>query len=157
EDASDNIQFNSFDQDHDADDAEEFFGLPRRFHAGRAMKFSEDYVRQPLKGAVSRLLLFLFIKFRAKGNCIFYLLGRKSGCIKFRQIQSLSIINGPALLYCLYLRPNNNAEHTNAELINPKLNEHIISNMKRYLFLLAAAILLPLSLFAQGTTSGSIE
>ncbi len=33
-DALDNSRFNSFDQDHDADDAEVFFGLPRRFTVG---------------------------------------------------------------------------------------------------------------------------
>ena len=33
-DATDNSSFNGFDGDHDADDAEVFFGLPRRFNVG---------------------------------------------------------------------------------------------------------------------------
>ena len=33
-DATDNSSFNSFDDDHDADDAEVYFGLPRRFNLG---------------------------------------------------------------------------------------------------------------------------
>jgi iron complex outermembrane recepter protein len=34
QDALDNSQYNSWDQDHDADDAEVFFGLPRSFNVG---------------------------------------------------------------------------------------------------------------------------
>ena len=34
QDATDNSQYNSWDQDHDADDAEVFFGLPRAFNVG---------------------------------------------------------------------------------------------------------------------------
>ncbi len=39
QDAGDNSQFNSFDDDHDADDAEVFFGLPRNFNAGITITF----------------------------------------------------------------------------------------------------------------------
>ncbi len=39
QDATDNSQFNSFDQDHDADDAEVFFGLPRFFNLGIQFNF----------------------------------------------------------------------------------------------------------------------
>ena len=38
-DALDNSRFNSFDQDHDADDAEVFFGLPRRFTVGASITY----------------------------------------------------------------------------------------------------------------------
>ncbi|MDH3456030.1 MAG: TonB-dependent receptor [Gemmatimonadota bacterium] len=38
-DAIDNSSFNGFDLDHDADDAEVFFGLPRRFNAGLQVHF----------------------------------------------------------------------------------------------------------------------
>ncbi len=37
-DAEDNSRFNSFDLDHDADDAEVFFGLPRTFNIGVSVK-----------------------------------------------------------------------------------------------------------------------
>src|SRR5699024_10294389 len=40
--------------------------------------------------------------------------------------------------------------------LNPNLN-YLSMIMKRYLFLLVAVILLPMSIFAQGTTSGAIE
>ncbi len=39
QDALDNSQYNSFDQDHDADDAEVFFGLPRRYNFGVRINF----------------------------------------------------------------------------------------------------------------------
>lgn len=39
QDAGDNSEFNSFDDDHDADDAEVFFGLPRNFNAGIQINF----------------------------------------------------------------------------------------------------------------------
>lgn len=39
QDAVDNSQFNAFDGDHDADDAEVFFGLPRNFNAGFTIRF----------------------------------------------------------------------------------------------------------------------
>lgn len=39
QDATDNSPFNGYDYDHDADDAEVFFGLPRRFNAGVSVKF----------------------------------------------------------------------------------------------------------------------
>ncbi|MDZ7716752.1 MAG: TonB-dependent receptor [Balneolaceae bacterium] len=39
QDSVDNSDFNSFDNDHDADDAEVFFGLPRRFNAGFTVTF----------------------------------------------------------------------------------------------------------------------
>lgn len=39
QDAVDNSQFNAFDGDHDADDAEVFFGLPRNFNAGFVIRF----------------------------------------------------------------------------------------------------------------------
>ncbi|MEP1033652.1 TonB-dependent receptor [Ekhidna sp.] len=39
QDAGDNSQFNAFDGDHDADDAEVFFGLPRNFNAGIQINF----------------------------------------------------------------------------------------------------------------------
>jgi opacity protein-like surface antigen len=38
-DALDNSRYNSFDQDHDADDAEVFFGLPRRFTVGASIRY----------------------------------------------------------------------------------------------------------------------
>ncbi len=38
-DATDNSSYNSFDRDHDADDAEVFFGLPRWFNLGFEVKF----------------------------------------------------------------------------------------------------------------------
>ncbi len=38
-DALDNSRFNAFDQDHDADDAEVFFGLPRRFTVGASITY----------------------------------------------------------------------------------------------------------------------
>jgi iron complex outermembrane receptor protein len=38
-DALDNSSFNAFDRDHDADDAEVFFGLPRRFTAGLSITY----------------------------------------------------------------------------------------------------------------------
>ncbi|HSH45534.1 MAG TPA: hypothetical protein VK966_06745, partial [Longimicrobiales bacterium] len=38
-DALDNSSFNSFDDDHDADDAEVFFGLPRRFTVGASITY----------------------------------------------------------------------------------------------------------------------
>ncbi len=39
QDALDNSRFNSFDGDHDADDAEVYFGLPRYFNAGLEVNF----------------------------------------------------------------------------------------------------------------------
>ncbi|MTI87267.1 MAG: TonB-dependent receptor [Balneolaceae bacterium] len=39
QDATDNSRYNSFDQDHDADDAEVFFGLPRRYNFGIRLNF----------------------------------------------------------------------------------------------------------------------
>ncbi len=39
QDATDNSRFNSFDDDHDADDAEVFFGLPRRYNFGVRVNF----------------------------------------------------------------------------------------------------------------------
>lgn len=39
QDATDNSRFNAFDNDHDADDAEVFFGLPRNFNAGFTIRF----------------------------------------------------------------------------------------------------------------------
>ncbi len=39
QDALDNSRFNSYDQDHDADDAEVHFGLPRRFTLGASVAF----------------------------------------------------------------------------------------------------------------------
>ncbi len=39
QDATDNSRFNAFDGDHDADDAEVFFALPRRFNAGFTVNF----------------------------------------------------------------------------------------------------------------------
>src|SRR5699024_9473540 len=39
QDATDNSQFNAYDYNHTADDAEVFFGLPRRFNAGLSVKF----------------------------------------------------------------------------------------------------------------------
>jgi hypothetical protein len=39
QDAIDNSAYNSFDQDHDADDAEVFFGIPRNFNAGFTIRF----------------------------------------------------------------------------------------------------------------------
>jgi hypothetical protein len=39
QDATDNSQYNSWDQDHDADDAEVFFGLPMSFNAGVSISF----------------------------------------------------------------------------------------------------------------------
>jgi hypothetical protein len=38
-DALDNSSFNAFDRDHDADDAEVFFGLPRRFTLGATVTY----------------------------------------------------------------------------------------------------------------------
>ncbi len=38
-DATDNSPFNGFDDDHDADDAEVYFGLPRRFNVGLQVNF----------------------------------------------------------------------------------------------------------------------
>jgi outer membrane cobalamin receptor len=38
-DATDNSSFNSFDGDHDADDAEVYFGLPRRFNVGLRVRY----------------------------------------------------------------------------------------------------------------------
>ncbi len=38
-DATDNSSFSSWDQDHDADDAEVFLGLPRRFNVGARLTF----------------------------------------------------------------------------------------------------------------------
>jgi iron complex outermembrane recepter protein len=38
-DALDNSSFNAFDRDHDADDAEVFFGLPRRMTFGASLKY----------------------------------------------------------------------------------------------------------------------
>ena len=38
-DATDNSAYNGFDMDHDADDAEVYFGLPRRFNAGIQIRF----------------------------------------------------------------------------------------------------------------------
>jgi hypothetical protein len=38
-DATDNSAFNAFDDDHDADDAEVYFGLQRRFNAGIQLRF----------------------------------------------------------------------------------------------------------------------
>ncbi|MCK4312159.1 MAG: TonB-dependent receptor plug domain-containing protein, partial [Candidatus Cloacimonetes bacterium] len=39
QDATDNSAYNGFDDDHDADDAEVFFGLPRTFNAGISVTF----------------------------------------------------------------------------------------------------------------------
>lgn len=39
QDATDNSRFNAFDNDHDADDAEVFFGIPRNFNAGFTIRF----------------------------------------------------------------------------------------------------------------------
>lgn len=39
QDSGDNSAFNSYDDDHDADDAEVFFGLPRNFNAGIQINF----------------------------------------------------------------------------------------------------------------------
>ena len=39
QDATDNDQYNSWDQDHDADDAAVFFGAPLRYNLGVAIKF----------------------------------------------------------------------------------------------------------------------
>ncbi|MDR9419745.1 TonB-dependent receptor [Gracilimonas sp.] len=39
QDATDNSRFNGFDQDHDADDAEVFLGLPRRYNFGVRVNF----------------------------------------------------------------------------------------------------------------------
>lgn len=39
QDATDNSRFNAFDGDHDADDAEVFFGLPRRYNFGIRVNF----------------------------------------------------------------------------------------------------------------------
>jgi len=39
QDAVDNSQYNSWDQDHDADDAEVFFGLPRTFNIGLSLNY----------------------------------------------------------------------------------------------------------------------
>ncbi|WP_103664042.1 TonB-dependent receptor [Gracilimonas amylolytica] len=39
QDATDNSRFNGFDQDHDADDAEVFLGLPRRYNFGIRVNF----------------------------------------------------------------------------------------------------------------------
>ena len=39
QDATDNSRFNGFDGDHDADDAEVFFGLPRYFNVGLQLQF----------------------------------------------------------------------------------------------------------------------
>ena len=39
QDATDNSPFNAWDKDHDADDAEVFFGLPRTFNVGLAIAF----------------------------------------------------------------------------------------------------------------------
>jgi len=39
QDATDNSKYNSWDQDHDADDAEVFFGLPRSFNMGLSISF----------------------------------------------------------------------------------------------------------------------
>lgn len=39
QDATDNSRFNAYDLDHDADDAEVFFGIPRNFNAGFTIRF----------------------------------------------------------------------------------------------------------------------
>jgi outer membrane receptor protein involved in Fe transport len=39
QDAIDNSQYNAYDNDHDADDAEVFFGLPRSFNVGLSVRF----------------------------------------------------------------------------------------------------------------------
>ena len=39
QDALDNSRFNSWDNDHDADDAEVFFGLPRTFNVGVTLTY----------------------------------------------------------------------------------------------------------------------
>ncbi|MDR9399744.1 MAG: TonB-dependent receptor [Salibacter sp.] len=39
QDATDNSRYNSYDNDHDADDAEVFFGIPRNFNAGIEFRF----------------------------------------------------------------------------------------------------------------------
>ncbi len=39
QDAQDNSQYNAYDKDHDADDAEVYLGLPRSFNAGLTFKF----------------------------------------------------------------------------------------------------------------------
>jgi len=39
QDATDNSRYNGFDDDHDADDAEVFFGAPRTFNAGITIAF----------------------------------------------------------------------------------------------------------------------
>ena len=38
-DATDNSKYNAWDNDHDADDAEVFFGLPMNFNAGLVVRF----------------------------------------------------------------------------------------------------------------------
>ena len=40
QDALDNSRFNSYDQDHDADDAEVFLGLPRNVNGGFRIRFN---------------------------------------------------------------------------------------------------------------------
>ena len=39
QDATDNSKYNAFDRDHDADDAEVFFGMPRNFNSGIRVNF----------------------------------------------------------------------------------------------------------------------
>ena len=39
QDAVDNSRYNDYDGDHDADDAEVFLGLPRRFNVGMKINF----------------------------------------------------------------------------------------------------------------------
>jgi outer membrane receptor protein involved in Fe transport len=39
QDATDNSKYNSWDNDHDADDAEVFLGIPRYFNAGITVHF----------------------------------------------------------------------------------------------------------------------
>ena len=39
QDAVDNSQYNAWDHDHDADDAEVFFGIPRTFNVGLSLHY----------------------------------------------------------------------------------------------------------------------
>ena len=39
QDATDNSRYNAWDKDHDADDAEVFFGLPRTFNIGLSLTY----------------------------------------------------------------------------------------------------------------------
>ncbi len=39
QDVTDNSAYNGLDKDHDADDAEVFFGIPRKFNLGLSVRF----------------------------------------------------------------------------------------------------------------------